>query len=153
MIKRWLWALGLLCLAPIASAQDAQEIRFAPGTHSAVVAGAVVRGSRDVYAFVARKGQAAEITVTAVESNAVMSVWRPGARVVAEPDMHIEGSALPGASERSDATRWRGVLPASGRYLIVVGPSRGNATYELRLSIGAPAAARPAASNAELPPK
>jgi hypothetical protein len=135
MIGRWIRALGLLCLAPLAAAQDVHEIRFDPDAHSTVVAGAVVRGSRDVYAFTARRGQTTEISVKAVESNAAISVWRPGARLGSTPDGDIQGTALPGASDRADATRWRGRLPQSGRYLIVVGPTRGNATYELRLSV------------------
>lgn len=153
MIRHWFRTLVLVCLAPIAAAQDVQEIRFDPGARSAVVTGAVVRGSRDVYAFTARKGQTTEISVKAVESNAVISVWRPGARLGTTAVDDIQGTSLPGASDRADATRWRGRLPESGRYLIVVGPTRGNATYELRLSIGLPSAAPAPAPAAELPPK
>ena len=156
MTRRWFAALGLLGLAALAAAQnapDAREIRFEPGARSTVVSGAVVRGDRDVYAFSARKGQTTEVSVKSVESNAVISVWRPGAQIGASPGNDIQGTALPGAGERADATRWRGRLPETGRYLIVVGPTRGNASYELRLSIGAPSTVRPAAPKAELPPK
>lgn len=153
MKGRGLLALGLVCLAPAVAAQEVREIRFEPGARSAVVSGAVVRGTRDLYAFTARQGQTAEVSVKAVESNAAISVWRPGAEVGPAPDADIRGTALPGAGDRNDATRWRGRLPESGRYLIVVGPTRGNATYELRLSIGAPSEARPRTPAAELPPK
>lgn len=153
MSGRWLLALGLVCLTSIASSQEVHEIRFEPGAKSAVVSGSVVRGTRDVYAFTARQGQTTEVSVTALESNAAISVWRPGAQLGATANADVRGAALPGASDRADATRWRGRLPESGRYLIVVGPTRGNASYELRLSIGAPSASRPATSASGLPPK
>lgn len=150
---------GLLCLHLLlfwvggSAAQDVREIRFAPATDSATLSDAVERGSRHYYSFVARKGQAADIHLTAIESNAAFTLWRPGAVPRAGQDADIQGRPLPGAGEGADATRWQGRLPDSGRYLIVVGPTRGNATYELRLTIGARATAPTAASSPYLPPK
>jgi hypothetical protein len=134
MMRAFAAGLALALSAASAWAQEAHEIRFAPGSNSATVSGAVVRGTRDVYAFSARKGQAAKIEVSAVESNAAMTVWRPGARL-GPPEEDIQGKTLPGAGEGQDAQRWSGALPETGRYLIVVGPTRGNATYKLRLRI------------------
>jgi len=134
MMRAFAAGLVLALSAASAGAEQAHEIRFAPGSNSATVSGAVVRGTRDVYAFSARKGQMANIEVSAVESNAAMSVWRPGARL-GSPEEDIQGKTLPGAGEGQDAQRWSGALPETGRYLIVVGPTRGNATYKLRLRI------------------
>jgi len=39
------------------------------------------------------------------------------------------------AGEEDDATVWAGELQQSGRYLVVVGPTRGNATYEVTVTI------------------
>ena len=145
--------LALGALGAGAQAQDVREIRFAPGASSGTVSGAVVRGTRDVYAFTARKGQTAELRLVSLESNAAFSIWRPGAQLGADAGSDIVGKSLPGAGEGQDAVQWRGRLPDSGRYFVIVGPTRGNATSELRLSIGArPALPRPAAA-ASLPPK
>lgn len=134
MMRAFAAGLALALSAASAGAHETHEIRFAPGSNSATVSGAVVRGTRDIYSFSARKGQTANIEVSAVESNAAMSVWRPGTHVGA-PEDDIQGKALPGAGEAQDAQRWSGALPETGRYLIVVGPTRGNATYKLRLRI------------------
>lgn len=125
----------LMCWAGAGFAQEIRDIQFTPGASSVVVSGAVVRGGRDYFAFSARKGQWTQISVTAIESNAAITVWRPGARTGVGESGDIEGRSLPGAGEGNDASQWRGRLPDSGRYLIAVGPIRGNATYELRLEI------------------
>jgi hypothetical protein len=39
------------------------------------------------------------------------------------------------AGETDDATVWQGTLPVSGKYLIVVGGTRGNAAYKLKITI------------------
>ena len=152
MIRAFAAGFALAVLAATAAAKDVREIRFAPGGSCATVSGAVVRGTRDMYSFSARKGQRAEIVVSAVESNAAITVWRPGARLGSTDEDDIQGDTLPGAGEGQDATHWRGPLPDTGRYLIVVGPTRGNATYELRLGIGTQAS-KPPASAASLPPR
>lgn len=101
-----------------------QEIRFARGASSATLEGGVIRGERDVYTLVARKGQRMTVTVTSVEDNAVFQIYPPGSE---------EG--LSGAADGEDAKRWSGALPASGRYRIVVGGTRGNCTYTLKVGI------------------
>ena len=136
-------------LADSSFAQNVRELHFAPGASSVVVSDAVVRGSQHCFAFSARKGQWAQISVSAVESNAAITVWRPGARAQVGGSEDIEGTALPGAGEGQDASQWKGRLPESGRYLIVVGPTRGNASYELRLAIGR----RPLPALAPAPPR
>jgi hypothetical protein len=34
-----------------------------------------------------------------------------------------------------DAKDWSGILPNTGKYLVVVGPTYGNATYTLKVAI------------------
>ena len=63
------------------------------------------------------------------------------------PDQHLNhlsrlgwehvnlAKALLGAGEGEDCKRWSGVLPDTGTYLVVVGPTRGNATYTLTVAI------------------
>jgi hypothetical protein len=47
----------------------------------------------------------------------------------------IKGIALKGADDGDDAMAWSGTLPQTGRYLIVVGGTRGNASYRLEIAI------------------
>ena len=42
---------------------------------------------------------------------------------------------LAGAGEGEDATTWQGQLPTTGDYTVVVGGTRGNASYTLEVSI------------------
>lgn len=101
-----------------------QKVRFARGKSSTTISGAVVRGDRDRYYLGANKGQTMSVKITSLEDNAVFQVFLPG-----------EQEALPGAGEEDDATSWSGELPANAEYVIVVGGTRGNATYKLTVSI------------------
>jgi hypothetical protein len=116
-----------------ATAPEPAEIRFAQGSDRASVDGALARGERGLHAFAAREGQTATLSVTAPEGNAVFQLYAPGAVIGA--DGGISGGALPGADEGQDARSWHGALPASGRYLVVVGAVRGGTEYRLSLSI------------------
>lgn len=111
-------------------------IRFAPGASSAEVRGAVIRGERALYTLEARAGQRLTLRVAAPEGNAAFQLYAPGARPQTRDfGVEIDGRALPGAGEGEDATRWTGTLPQSGAYLLVVGPTRGNASYRLTVTI------------------
>ena len=101
-----------------------QKVRFAKGSSSTTISGAVVRGDRDRYYLGASKGQTMSVKITSLEDNAVFQVFLPG-----------EQEALPGAGEEDDATNWSGELPDYAEYGIVVGGTRGNATYKLTVSI------------------
>lgn len=114
-------ALGL---APTAWAKR-QALQFAPGASSAQVSGAVVRGERDTYLLVARAGQSMRVSISSLEDNAVVVLRLPGQ----------EERYLPGAGDGDDATSWQGRLPVSGTYQLVVGPTRGNTQYRLRVEI------------------
>jgi hypothetical protein len=114
-----------------------EVIRFDPGASSKDISGAVIRGERSLYSIGARGGQRLSASITAAEDNAVFQIYPPGAQ--AEYRVYgveiVGGKALPGAAEGEDAKAWSGILPATGEYLIVVGPTRGNATYTLKVGI------------------
>ena len=101
-----------------------QKVRFARGSSSTTISGAVVRGDRDRYYLGASKGQTMSVKITSLEDNAVFQIFLPG-----------EQETLSGAGEEDDATNWSGELPDDAEYVIVVGGTRGNASYKLTVSI------------------
>lgn len=101
-----------------------KKVRFARGTSSTTIKGGVVRGDRDRYYIGARKGQTMTVKITSLEKNAVFQIY-----------YHGEEESLPGAGDGDDATRWSGELPIDNEYVIVVGGTRGNASYTLTISI------------------
>lgn len=128
--------LAVVFLAGICQAGVIKEVRFAKGKSSALIAGAVIRGESDQYTLTAMAGQMMEVSITALEKNAAFAIYQPGYKAGKDADglLEIKGTALQGAAEGEDAITWKGVLPASGKYMILVGPSRGNATYKLKIS-------------------
>lgn len=100
-----------------------QRVRFARGRTTAILKGAVVRGTQDRYILAARAGQTMIVHITAREKNAVFTILDPS------------GTALEGTDEGLDAKDWTGELPLSGEYSIWVSPTRGNATYTLEVTI------------------
>lgn len=111
-------------LAGITSADGIRKrLKFAKGKSSATVSGAVIRGDRDTYIIGAHEGQTMRVRITSLENNAVFQI--EGA----------DGSYLRGADEGDDATNWTGELPSTGDNKIIVGGTRGNATYKLTVSI------------------
>lgn len=75
------------------------------------------------------------VKISALESNAVFSLANPDGQVVA------------GTEEGQDTTTWNGTLAQTGDYAITVGPTRGNATYRLEVTVVSPP---PAAGDASL---
>jgi hypothetical protein len=113
-----------------------KPIQFAKGTSSATISNSVVRGDSDWYDITAKAGQVMDVRITALEKNAAFTIYQPGFKITKEDGMTFaEGPTLEGAGEGDDATTWSGKLPASGKYLIVVGGTRGNATYKLTVAI------------------
>ncbi|MDB9509261.1 MAG: hypothetical protein GPI96_18615 [Microcystis aeruginosa BS13-02] len=94
------------------------QIQFAPGTNSATVNQSVVRGSRNIYLLRANRGQRMDLKITSLENNAVFDVIAPN------------GEILTGEATQSSLK-----LPATGNYEIIVGGTRGNATYKLNVKI------------------
>jgi hypothetical protein len=101
-----------------------KKVRFAKGTSSSTIKRAVVRGDRDRYYVGANKGQTMTVRITSLEKNAVFQIY-----------FHGEEESLPGAGDGDDATKWSGELPIDNEYVIVVGGTRGNASYTLTVSI------------------
>lgn len=95
-----------------------QRIQFAPGAVSAVVEGAVVRGTRNIYLFRARRGQTIILNITSLEQNADFDIQAPNGQFL-----------------KLEATSWRGELPVTGDYSVIVGGTRGNASYKLEVII------------------
>ncbi|HEY9832431.1 MAG TPA: hypothetical protein V6D26_17725 [Stenomitos sp.] len=102
----------------IAQQSRTRRIRFAQGASSAVVEDAVVRGTRDTYLVSAKAGQKMTVSITSVENNAVFDIISPKQKLL-----------------KQEATSWSTKLPSTGDYRIVVGGTRGNATYNLRVEI------------------
>ncbi|MDD2923888.1 hypothetical protein [Rhodoferax sp.] len=133
-MARWLVLLG--CLSQAAAMGAEQELRFRPGTSEALFEGAVLRGERDHHVFRAKAQQQLTVRISSAEDNAVFAIYRPGYRKVTNDGIQeIRGQALPGATEDKEVTSWRGVLPESGKYLILVAGTRGNAEYKLQVRI------------------
>jgi hypothetical protein len=101
-----------------------KKVRFTRGTSSTTIKGGVVRGDRDRYYVDAKAGQTMTVKITSLEKNAVFQIY-----------YHGEEESLPGAGDGDDATNWSGELPIDNEYVIVVGGTRGNATYTLTISI------------------
>lgn len=97
---------------------NTRTVQFDPGTSGTVLSNSVVRGDRDVYRLRAQAGQVMALSITAMENNAAFDVISPTGEV-----LYLEG------------TFGQVYLPVAGEYQVVVGGTRGNATYELALSI------------------
>jgi hypothetical protein len=78
----------------------------------------VVRGTRNIYLLKANQGQRMDLKITALENNAVFDVIAPNGQVL-----------------KTEATQSSLKLPATGNYEIIVGGTRGNASYQLTVKI------------------
>lgn len=116
-------AMLVLVSAVIAQTGKTERVRFPRGRTTAVLHGAVVRGTSDRYILGARRRQTMIVHVSSREKNAVFTILGPDA------------TALEGTDEGLDATDWTGELPLSGDYSIWLSPTRGNATYTLEVTI------------------
>lgn len=95
-----------------------ERIRFAPGASGATVRTSVVRGTRDTFLVGARKNQRMSVSITSLEKNAVFDIQAPNGQIL-----------------KQEATSWSKVLPSTGDYRVIVGGTRGNAAYTLRVSV------------------
>ena len=101
-----------------------KRIKFKKGESSSTVEGGVIRGDRDTYLVGANKNQTMVVTIMSIENNAVFQIID-----------RSTGYYLDGAGEFDDAMRWEGSLPSKGDYQIIVGGTRGNADYTLKVFI------------------
>lgn len=109
-------------IAPRAES-GSRRISFAAGESSATVSDSVIRGERSIYVVGAKSGQTMSVEITSLEDNAVFQIKTPGGKFLAD------------AGDGDDATSWDGKLPVSGDYTIIVGGTRGNASFKLTVSI------------------
>ena len=114
-----LMVLTLLCVSLI----GCSGLNFSK-TRSGFHNGSVIRGEQARHKVAAKAGQTLEASVTSDEDNAVFQIYLPG-----------EKGTLPGAGEMDDAKTFSGKVPTDGDYVIVVGATRGNATYKLTYSV------------------
>ena len=101
-----------------------KRIKFPRGRTSTVINNAVLRDEIDQYILNARAGQKMKVDITSVEDNASFQITGPD-----------KTQLLPGAGFDDDVKHWNGELPESGDYTIEVAPTRGNATYRLKVEI------------------
>lgn len=128
---------SLFAAPAAASCAKPAEIHFAPGATSAVVEGGLARGDRDCYTISGRAGQTLSVTQhDPVDDNIAFQLYAPPWTVRHTDDgWAMGGKTLPGAGEGDDAPRFSGALPVGGRYLIVVGTTRGSGVYGLVVAI------------------
>jgi hypothetical protein len=131
---------ALFCLLAVPAAAGCAkpaEIHFAAGASSAVVEGGLARGDRDCFTIAGRAGQTLAVTQPdPVDDNIVFQLYAPPWTVRhTEDGWAMGGKTLAGAGETDDAAQFSGALPVGGRYLIVVGTTRGGGTYRLRVAI------------------
>jgi len=114
--------------APVTGSGISQTIEFDSGASSATLSGSVVRGTQDTYYVSASPGQYMQVDASSPEENAVFQIYG-----------EVEGTWAPliGAEPGQDTTAWGNTLPGggTGNYMIVVSPSRGNASYSLYVGI------------------
>ena len=101
-----------------------KTVRFKPGTSGATYKDAVIRGETMTYILGARQGQTMEVKITALENNAVFQIKN-----------QKTGKYLRGAGEGEDTRKWKGRLPSNGNYHIIVGGTRGNASFTIKMMI------------------
>ncbi len=107
----------------VAQRSRVQRMRFAPGEDSASIKTSVLNGTRDMYLLDAQEGQTMQVKITSLENNAVFAI-------VAPPN-----GTQPRQVLKQEVVTWSKVLPATGDYQIVVGSTRGNASYRLEVTI------------------
>jgi hypothetical protein len=113
-----------LSLSVITSADGiTKRVKFPRGKSSATVSGAVLRGGLDTYIVGAKSGQMMYTKIASLENNAVFSIKGP------------DGEYLQDVGEEDDRMDAASDLPYDGDYKIIVGGTRGNASYKLTVSI------------------
>lgn len=118
--ERWQGPEGMEAaeLLNAADTLNTQRVEFDLGATAATLENSVVRGERDLYLVNAQGGQMMELELTSAEDNAVLDVITPSGLIL----------------ERN-ATQAQLLLPHTGDYRILVGGTRGNASYQLRIQI------------------
>jgi len=103
-----------------------QPIRFAVGPLDLSQEGSVIRGERDRYTLSLLSSEILSVVISSLEGNASFSILGP------------DQNPLPGTEEYKETIQWSIIAPADGEYAILVAPTRGNATYTLKVQVSAP---------------
>ena len=101
-----------------ASSVRMNRVAFEPGKSGATVSDSAIRGERIINVLNAGAGQWMSLSIEAVEDNAVFDVVDPSGVVLGT-----------GMKEENI------VLPHTGDYQVIVGSTRGNASYDLEIAI------------------
>jgi hypothetical protein len=112
-------------------------ITFAPGTSTSTVSGQVQPGGRALYYVAAQAGQTMTVSLNPAAGLA-FQVYRPDTTIARAADGSplITGRTLPDAGFGDNAQAWMGALPATGNYLITVGPTGATgALFSLTVSL------------------
>lgn len=124
----------LLATLPLAAGGLRKTIHFKAGTNSTKIHDGVLRGEQNHYFIGAAAGQTMEIKLTSLEHNAGFTVYGPGFTIKKdEYGEEVEGQRIFEGDESHQT--WSGVLKAPGKYLIEISSGRGNASYDLVISI------------------
>ena len=102
----------------IAQSNRTRRIQFDRGATSSIVKDSVVRGTSDIYLVGALASQTMKISLSSLENNAVFDLVTPKGTII-----------------KQEVTSVNLVLPLNGDYKIIVGGTRGNATYQLYVEI------------------
>jgi hypothetical protein len=100
-----------------------KPIRFTEGTLDVTLDGSVIRGERDRYTLSMQTGEILSVVISSLEGNASFSILDPSQ------------TPMPGTEEYKEAIQWSIVAQTEGEYSIIVGPTRGNATYTLLVQV------------------
>ncbi|MEL6262729.1 MAG: hypothetical protein AAFR12_16850 [Cyanobacteria bacterium J06626_6] len=95
-----------------------EQVFFDPGKSSTTLSNAVVRGDRDLYILTAQGGQLMTLAISSIEDNAVFDIVDPSGLILG-----------------TELTQEKIRLPHTGDVQIIVGGTRGNATYDLEVAI------------------
>lgn len=117
-----MWKQALLALAlistPVLAKGPVKTVHFAPGTTGTVLEDAVLRGEVNTYILGASRGQTISVSITSLENNAYFDLVNPSGNLM-----------------QQEAQKANMRLPATGNYRLLVGSTRGNATYKVKVNI------------------
>jgi hypothetical protein len=100
------------------AAKKPVRVQFAKGANSKTIKNTLIRGDRDAYLLGAKQGQQIDLKISSLENNAVFDLIAPNGKAI-----------------ESEATTRSSKLLMSGYYRVIVGGTRGNASYKLNVKI------------------
>lgn len=107
-----------------------KNIQFSSKTDFIDVENSVIRADRDIYLFNSGKDQILSIDMSSVECNGCIEV-----KVLESGQSLFYHSEEQTQAKKNDGIHWKGKLPVSGAYKIVVSGTRGNLTYKLKIRL------------------